>query len=60
MQIHNVPEKSLIHEIGEAIGKIISSVIQVADAEDDGSGGEFLRVRVAIDTTKHLPHYCKL
>ena len=60
VQIHNVPEKSLNHETGEAIGKMIGSVIQVADIEDDGAGGEFLRVRVAVDITKPLPRCCKL
>ena len=55
VQIHNIPEKSLNHETGEAIGKMIGSMIQVADTEDDGAGGEFLRVRVAIDITKPLP-----
>lgn len=42
VQIHNVPEKSLIHETGEVIGKTISPVIQVANVEDDGSSKEFL------------------
>lgn len=60
MQIHNVPKKSLNHETCEAIGKTIVSMIQVANAEDDGSIGEFLRVRVAIDITKPLPRCCKL
>ena len=41
VQIHNVLEKSLNHETGEAIGKMIGSVIQVADTEDDGAGGKF-------------------
>ena len=60
VQVHNVPERSLNHETGEAIGKMIGSLIQVADTEDDGSGGEFLRVRVAVDITKPLPRCCKL
>ena len=60
VQIHNVPEKSLNHETGETIGRKIGSVIQVADTEDDGAGGEFLRVRVAVDITKPLPRCCKL
>ncbi|KAL0015774.1 hypothetical protein SO802_002843 [Lithocarpus litseifolius] len=33
---------------------------KVADAEDDGSGGEFLQVRVAVDITKPLLRCCKL
>lgn len=60
MQIHNVPKKSLNHETAEAIDRTIGSVIQVADAKDDGSSGEFLRVTVAIDITKPLPCCCKL
>ena len=60
LQIHNVPEKSLTTKTGEAIGNSLGSVIQVADSEDDGSGGEFLRVRVKIDISKPLPRYCKL
>lgn len=60
VQLHNVPKKSLNHEIGEAIGKTIGSVLQVADVEDDGSGGEFLRVRIAVDITKPLPRCRKL
>ena len=42
VQIHNVLEKSLNHETGEAIGIMIGSVIQVAHTEDDGAGGKFL------------------
>ena len=34
--------------------------IKVADQEDDGVGGEFLRVRVSMDITKPLPRCCKL
>ena len=32
----------------------------MADSEDDGSGNEFLRVRVALDISKPLPRCCKL
>ena len=60
VQIHNVLEKSLNHETGEAIGKTIGSMIQVANTEDGGAGGEFLRVQVAVDITKPLPRCCKL
>ena len=60
MQIHNVPEKNLTPETGKMIGKTIGSVFQVADTEDDGSGREFLRIRVVIDLSKPLPHCCKL
>ena len=60
VQIHNVPKKSLNHETSEAIGKMIGLVIQVADIEDDGAGGEFLRVRAAVDITKPLPCCWKL
>ena len=60
MQIHNVLEKNLTLETGEVIGKTIGSVVQVANIQDDGSGGEFLRVRVVIDLSKPLLHCCKL
>ena len=59
MQIHNVLEKNLNPETGEVIGKTIGSIVQVADIEDDGSGGEFLRVRVVINLSKPLSHCCK-
>lgn len=57
LQIHNVPEKNLTTESKEAIGNSLGSVIQVADLEDDGLGGEFLRVRVKIDISKPLPGF---
>ena len=60
MQIHNVLKKNLTLETGEVIGKTIGSVVQVANIQDDGSGGEFLRVRVVIDLSKPLSHCCKL
>ena len=34
--------------------------MQVAEPEDDGCGGEFLRVRVTMDITKHLARCSKL
>ena len=52
--------KSLNQATGEAIGKTIGKVIEVADPEDDGNGGEFLRVRIAIDISKPLPRCRKL
>lgn len=60
MQIHNVPEKNLTPETSEMIGKSIGSVVQVAGTEDDGSGSEFLRIRVVIDLSKPFPRFCKL
>lgn len=32
----------------------------MADPEDDGSGGEFLRVRIVLDITRPLPRCRKL
>ena len=49
IQIHNVPEKSLTQGTAEAVGNTIGKVVEVADLKDDGSGNEFLRVRVAMD-----------
>ena len=60
VQLHNIPLKNLNNEIGEAIGRAIGTVIQVADLEDDGAGGEFLRACVAMDITKPLPRVSKL
>ena len=54
IQLHNVLENSLTQETGEAIGKAFGTVVQVADLEDDGCGGEFLRVRVTVDIAKPL------
>ena len=60
VQLHNVLEKSLMCETGELIGKSIGVVVKVADPEDDGVGGEFFRVRVALDISKPLPRFSKL
>ena len=49
IQIHNVPNHLLTPETGEFVGRMIGRVIQVADPEDDGAGGEFLRVRLSLD-----------
>ena len=35
-------------------------MVQMADPEDDGCGGEFLRVRVTMDVTKPLARCSKL
>ena len=60
VQLHNVPNQCLTQATGEAVGNTIGSIVQVADLEDDGEGGEFLRIRVTIDITKALPWCCKL
>ena len=44
--------KYLTQKTGEAIGKSLGTVVQVADPEDDGFGGEFVRVWVTMDITK--------
>ena len=49
IQIHNVPEKSLTQRTAEAVGNTIGKVVEVANLKDNGSGNEFLRVRVAMD-----------
>ena len=48
------------HETGETVGNMIGKIVQVADPEDDGQGGEFLHIRVIIDITESLPRCCKL
>lgn len=60
VQFHNIPLKNLTYETGEAIGNAIRRVVQVADPEDDGAGGEFLRARVTMDISKPLPRCSKL
>ena len=60
IQLHNVLKNSLTQETGEAIGKTLRTVVQVADPEDDGCGGEFLRVWVTMDITKPLAQCSKL
>lgn len=60
VQIHNVPKRSLTQATSESIGNSIGLLIQVADLEDDGVGGEYLRARISIDITKPLPQCRKL
>lgn len=60
VQLHNLPPTSLNQATGEAIGNTIGKVIDVADPEDDGEGGEFLWVRISIDITKPLSRCRKL
>ena len=60
IQLHNVPEHCLTQATGEVVGNTIGALVQVADSEDDGEGGEFLRVRVVVDIKKPLPRCCKL
>ena len=38
----------------------MGKVLQVADSEDDGAGGEFLRVWINLDILRPLPRRCKL
>lgn len=60
VQLHNMPEKSLTQEIGEAIGKSLGTVVQVTDLEDDGFGSEILQVWVTMDITRPLTRCSKL
>ena len=60
VQLHNIPLNNLNHETVEAIARAIGTVIQVANPEDDGVGGEFLRARVAMDISKPLLRVLKL
>nr|POE55977.1 hypothetical protein CFP56_62806 [Quercus suber] len=60
IQIHNVPDHLLSQETGESVGKTLGKVLRVADPEDDGAGGEFLRVRINLDISRPLPRCCKL
>ena len=38
----------------------MGKVLQVADSEDDGTGGEFLRVWINLDILRPLPRRCML
>ncbi|XP_075654868.1 uncharacterized protein LOC142625044 [Castanea sativa] len=60
IQLHNVPEDLLTLETGELVGRTLGTVLQVAELEDDGVGGEFLRVRISLDISRPLPRCCKL
>ena len=60
VQLHNVPNQCLTQVTSEAVGNTIRALVQVADPEDDGEGGEFLRIRVVIDIKKPLTRCCKL
>ena len=60
MQIHNIPHDLVTQETDESIGSTLGTVVQVADPEDNGTGGEFLRVRLKLDISRPLPRYCKL
>ena len=60
VQLHNVPNKCLTQATGEVVGNNIGTLVQAVDPEDDGEGGEFLRIRVKMDITKALPRCCKL
>ena len=42
------------------MGRTLGRVLQVADPEDDGAGGEFLQVRLSLDLSRPLPRCCKL
>lgn len=60
LQIHNVPKSLLTQATGELVGKTLGMAVQVADLEDDGVGGKFLRVRTVLDISRPLPRCCKL
>nr|POE53751.1 hypothetical protein CFP56_23291 [Quercus suber] len=60
IQIHNVPNYLLSQETGESVGKTLGKVLQVVDPEDDGAGGEFLRVQINLDISRPLPRCCML
>lgn len=60
VQLHNVLDQCQTQATGEAVGNMIGTLIQVADPEDDGEGGKFLRILAKIDITKALPQCYKL
>ena len=55
MQLHNIPNQCLTQATGEAVSNTIEALVQVANLEDDGEGGEFLQIQVVIDIKKPLP-----
>jgi len=44
-----------MQETGESVGKTLGKVLQVANPEDEGADGEFLRVRINLDISRPLP-----
>ncbi|KAL4342534.1 hypothetical protein GQ457_08G031970 [Hibiscus cannabinus] len=54
VRIHNIPlslmTEALAHTLGACIGKVVMTDTRL----EDGNMGEFLRVRVSLDTTKPL------
>ena len=49
IQLHNIPAHLITTETGDSVGRTLGRVLQVADPEDDGAGGEYLRVRISLD-----------
>ena len=59
-QIHDLPIKSMTPELGMSIGNSIGKAVCVAESNDDGVIGRYLRVRVALDISKPLSRGRKL
>lgn len=51
VQLHNIPATSLTQETSEVVGNSFDPIVHVTDSEDDGVGGEVLRISVVIDIT---------
>ena len=58
--IIHTPPNLVTQDTGESIGNRLGTVLQVADPEDDGIGGEFLRVIIKLDISWPLPRCYKL
>ncbi|KAL4348084.1 hypothetical protein GQ457_17G008910 [Hibiscus cannabinus] len=54
IRIHNIPLSLMTVELARSLGACIGRVIMTDTRLEDGSMGEFMRVRVVLDTTKPL------
>ncbi|KAL4302350.1 hypothetical protein GQ457_10G009620 [Hibiscus cannabinus] len=52
--IHNIPLSLMTEALSRTLGACIGKVVMTDSRLEDGNMGEFLRVRVSLDTTKPL------
>ncbi|KAL4339981.1 hypothetical protein GQ457_08G031630 [Hibiscus cannabinus] len=57
VRIHNIPLSLMTNALARALGASVGKVIMTDTRLEDGNMGEFMRVRVSFDTSKHL-HRC--
>ncbi|KAL4290405.1 hypothetical protein GQ457_14G015150 [Hibiscus cannabinus] len=54
VRIHNIPLSLMTEALARTLGACIGKVVMTDTRLEDGNMGEFLRVRVSLDTTKPL------